>query len=62
MNDGKPGEVGILKAFLSTENLQIDWIEQDRPLITIPPRASMRREPPFEVSTWDAFHAIVTLK
>ncbi|KAJ7095616.1 caspase domain-containing protein [Mycena epipterygia] len=58
--NGTPEEVGILKVFLSTENLQIDWIEQDgltnaRPIMRIEPA-------PFQNPTWDAFHAIVTLK
>ncbi|KAJ7857199.1 caspase domain-containing protein [Mycena leptocephala] len=51
--DGTPPEVGILKVFLSTENLQIDWIEQESPLTTAVT---------FKESTWDAFHAIVTMK
>ncbi|KAJ7128007.1 caspase domain-containing protein [Mycena epipterygia] len=57
--NGTPGEVGILKIFLSTENLQIDSIEQDA-LTTA--RPMVRESPPFEDPTWDAFHAIVTLK
>ncbi|KAJ7717810.1 hypothetical protein B0H16DRAFT_1798839 [Mycena metata] len=28
MMEGTPGDVGILKVLLSTENLQMDWIEQ----------------------------------
>jgi hypothetical protein len=60
--DGTPPEVGILKVFLSTENLQIDWIEQESPLTTAVPSRAMTREVTFKESTWDAFHAIVTMK
>lgn len=55
---GTPGEVGILKVFLSTENLQLDWIEQS-------PLTATRFPVDFESapgSTWDVFYAIVTLK
>ncbi|KAF8187345.1 caspase domain-containing protein [Mycena galopus ATCC 62051] len=57
---GTPGEVCILKVFLSTENLQIDWIEQS-PLTAARLTMSLARAP-WANPTWDAFSAIVTLK
>lgn len=58
---GKPGEVGFLKVFLSTEYLELDWIEQDSRLSNGLSRGSMSVAC-FTRPAWDAFHATVTLK
>ncbi|KAJ7627861.1 caspase domain-containing protein [Mycena polygramma] len=61
---GKSTETGFLKVFVSTEYLDMGWIEQKSPFkAELQPmgRPKGRRETPETGQLWDAFHAVVTM-
>jgi hypothetical protein len=61
---GKVVDTAFLKVFVSTKYLDLGWIVQKSPFSEDfkVGRMQVERDTPDKVETWDAFHAVFTIK